>query len=206
MAVPRLHIITDTVLQQRYSHLALAQMAWEAGDAAVQYRNKRFSPAKDGLEVRSMAQLARQWGKTLILNDEAVLAFEMQAQGVHLGQGDGQPIWARRLLGPKALIGATVHNQEELAALKGQRIDYIGVGPVFGTRSKDTGLPALGLDGLAALCALSEWPVIAIGSIGLKDVVELKAAGAHGVAVISAFCLAENPIAVAKAFLEKLAE
>jgi thiamine-phosphate pyrophosphorylase len=104
------------------------------------------------------------------------------------------------------LVGATVHNQEELEALKGQRIDYIGVGPVFGTSSKDTGLPPLGLDGLARLCQLSDWPVIAIGSIGLEDVGRLKAAGAHGVAVISAFCLAEKPIAVAKAFLEKLAE
>ena len=202
--LPRLHVLTDTTIQAQYSHLALAQMAWEAGDVAVQYRHKSFSYSKDLAELQSIAQLAQLQHKCLLINDNVALAFEVKAQGVHLGQGDGSPRLAAECLGTNAIVGATVHSLAELDALAGMPIDYIGVGPVFGTRSKATGLPDLGLDGLAAICEASRWPVIAIGSIGVGDVAQIRAAGAYGVAVISAFCLAENPIHIARTFLDHL--
>lgn len=151
-----------------------------------------------------MAALARAGGHCLIVNDRADLAAHADAQGVHLGQGDGAPQAAAGLLGPHAIVGATVHSRAELDALAGAPIHYIGVGPVFGTQSKAVGLPDLGLDGLAALCAASPWPVIAIGGIALADVAAVLAAGAHGVAILSAFCCADFPSAVAAEFLAKL--
>lgn len=202
--LPRLHVLTDTTVQSKYSHFAQAQMAWEAGNVAVQYRNKSFIPAIDLHEAKMLTQLAKLQHKCLLINDRVSLAYELQAQGVHLGQGDGSPTHAANLLGKNAIVGATVHNLAELEALKGMPISYIGVGPVFGTRSKTTGLPDLGIEGLAEICAASSWPVIAIGSIQLQDVAAIRAAGAYGVAVISAFCLAQNPISVARSFLEKL--
>jgi thiamine-phosphate pyrophosphorylase len=197
-------VITDTTVQVRHSHLQLATMAWEAGNCAVQYRNKRFDRQADLPELLAMARLAQTGHRCLIINDSAALAFEMQAQGVHLGQGDGTPQAAATLLGSRTLIGATVHTMAELRALAGAPIHYIGVGPVYGSTSKATGLPDLGLDGLAALCAASPWPVIAIGGIGEQHVAEVVAAGAHGVAIVSAFCLASNPTQVAKRILTSL--
>lgn len=204
LEVPRLHIITDTTVQQRHGHFELAKMAWEAGPCAVQYRNKLFSREKDLAEATKMAKLAQEDGHCLIINDAAALAFELQAQGVHLGQGDGAPQAAADLLGPGKLIGATVHNMAELEALRGAPIHYIGVGPVYGSRSKRTGLPDLGLEGLARLCAASPWPVIAIGGIEERQAAEVIAAGAHGLAIISAFCIASNPRHVAKRILTLL--
>ncbi len=179
-------------------------MAWAAGPCVVQYRHKAWERARDLGELQAIAALARRGGHSLVVNDRADLAFELGAQGVHLGQGDGDPGMARALLGAQALVGATVHTMAELAALQGADISYIGVGPVYGTQSKATGLPALGLEGLARICAASPWPVIAIGGIEVGHVDEIVAAGAHGVAVISAFCLASNPQGVAEAFWARL--
>lgn len=203
-SLPRLHVLSDTTVQNNYGHFALAQMAWEAGNVALQYRNKSFQRQRDLCELQAIAQLAKLQSNCLLVNDNASLAFELNAQGVHLGQGDGSPAIAAQQMGPNAIIGATVHSIAELNALAGMPISYIGVGPVFGTRSKSTGLPDLGLKGLAEICTASPWPVIAIGSIRLEDVEAIKAAGAYGVAVISAFCLAKDPTKVARLFLEKL--
>jgi thiamine-phosphate pyrophosphorylase len=197
-------VITDTATQRRYSHLQLADLAWTAGSCAVQYRQKAFSNAVDLPELKTLVAIAHERGQCLVINDRVDLAFDLGAAGVHLGQGDGDPRAAAQLLGPQAIVGATVHSLAELDALAGAPIHYIGVGPVFGTSSKATGLPDLGLDGLAAICAASPWPVIAIGGITLAHVAEVLAAGAHGVAVISAFCLASDPQSIARGFLEKL--
>lgn len=121
-----------------------------------------------------------------------------------MGVEDGSLAEARELLGPEAIIGATVHNRVELEALQGQAIDYIGVGPVFGTQSKETGLPDLGLEGLQDLCRLSPWPVIGIGGVGMNGITKVKQAGAYGCAIISAFCKAENPKKSAKQMLDIL--
>lgn len=202
--LPRLHILTDTRLQQRHSHLALAQMAFAAGAVAVQYRHKDFRADRDLAELQAIADLARAMGRLLLINDDARLACQVGAGGVHLGREDGSVAEARALLGPDAVIGATVHNAAELAALRGQGADYYGIGPVYGTTSKDTGLPPLGLDGLAALVRLADRPVIGIGSIDLARAAQVMAAGAHGIAVISAYCMADDPTAAARALLQSV--
>ena len=199
-----LHIITDTVLQQKFSHAELARMAWEGGADVVQFREKRFHAYHRLRLAEEIAALPRQKKQKLIINDFPQIAALSGADGVHLGSSDWEPEKARIFLGDKAIIGATVHNENELIALEGTHIDYIGVGPVFGTKSKDTGLPELSLKGLEAICKKSTWPVIAIGSVTLENVKEVIAAGAWGVAVLSHFCLAENPVDVAKKFREIL--
>jgi thiamine-phosphate diphosphorylase len=202
--LPRLHIITDTTLQSRYSHYELAEMAFAAGAVAVQYRNKHYRAERDLDELMRIAALARRSGRVLIVNDNVQLAFQVGAHGVHLGREDAPPEQARALLGPGAIVGATVHDRAELDALKGQSLDYIGVGPVFGTQSKATGLPMLGLAGLRDLCAVSPWPVIAIGGIGPDGIGAVTEAGAYGCAVISAFCKSEDPKNSARQMLEIL--
>jgi thiamine-phosphate pyrophosphorylase len=101
-------------------------------------------------------------------------------------------------------IGVTVHNQAEYEAVAHLPIDYIGVGPVFGTTSKDTGLPPLGLSGLKYFCELSRFPVIAIGSINTINIRSVMDTGAYGVAVLSDFVLAESPEQKTKELLRLL--
>lgn len=180
-------------------------MAFSAGAVAVQYRNKSFDPQRDLDELKAIATLARQQKKVLIINDDAALAFQVGAQGVHLGQEDGSVDAARELLGPTAIIGATVHSHAELQGLSGASVDYIGVGPVYGTRSKVTGLPDLGLAGLSSLCQASPFPVIGIGSIRRDNAGAVLAAGAVGIAVISEFCTASQPHDIALQLLDILA-
>lgn len=199
------HLITDTRLQRRFSHFELAEMAFRAGIRHVQYRNKDFDRTRDLAELRAIASLAARSGRVLIVNDDPDLAHEVGAQGVHLGKDDGSPLAARALLGTSATIGATVHSLSELEALRGMPIDYIGVGPVFGTGSKDTGLPDLGLSGLSRICKASPFPVVAIGSVDMDNAALVAGAGAKGAAILSAFCCAPDPFAFATQLIGTLA-
>jgi thiamine-phosphate pyrophosphorylase len=199
----KLHILTDVVVQHRFDAASLAAMAFRGGADVVQYREKNKTIQEMTGEVLRIMALPRRADQRVILNDHVMLA--QHAQGVHLGAEDMHPREAREILGDTACIGATVHHLSELEALLGAPLDYIGVGPVFGTISKNTGLPPLGLEGLSALCAASPWPVIAIGSITPERTADVLAAGAYGVAVISAFCTANDPEKIAARFAEILA-
>ena len=128
----------------------------------------------------------------LIVNDRSDLAHASQA-GLHIGPNDIAPAIAREILGPGALIGATANNLDMLAQLADAPIDYVGVGPVFGTQSKENPSPTLGVEGLRKMVQQSPFPVIAIGSIRAEQVKAVLEAGAHGVAVISGIVLQDEP-------------
>src|SRR5690606_32846533 len=132
--------------------------------------------------------------------DVAVAARHAGARvdGVHLGQDDLDPVVARALLGPDAVIGWTAHEAahlERLTALPAGTVDYLGVGVVRATRSKDDAPPPLGVDGIGRFAAAAPLPCIAIGGVTAEDVPPLRAAGAAGVAVVSAVCAADDPAA-----------
>ncbi|MBX3103224.1 MAG: thiamine phosphate synthase [Bacteroidetes bacterium] len=205
MTVGKLHLLTDTRLQSRWSHLQLVRMAVSAGADVVQYREKTSSLAEQTVEVRSLLAAVPSGNPTRILvNDHLSVALDAGAHGVHLGLADGSPAEALRSLPPGCLVGATVHSLQELEPLLSLPISYIGVGPVFGTTSKNTGLPPLGLAGLRHLCKLSPFPVIAIGSITADNLPQVMDTGAHGVAILSEFCLAPHPEAAAAHLLHLL--
>lgn len=198
--VGRLHLITDTTLQQRFSHLELAQMAVEAGADVLQYREKAYAPERHGKELAEIRALTRGTATKLVLNDYLELAATLGADGVHLGADDPPATDAGKRLPVGSVIGATVHTTAECALANTLDVTYVGIGPVFGTTSKHTALPPLGLAGLARLCQQSRHPVIAIGSISAARVADVLAAGAYGVAVLSAFCAADDPLSAAKTF------
>ena len=193
MQRPQIHIITDITVQDRFSHFQLAEMAFAGGADVVQYRNKDWNPLRDREELQRIIAIPRKNWQKLIINDDPFLAHTVMADGVHVGAEDASPVSARNLLGVGAFIGATVHDQAELDKLAGIALDYIGVGPVFGTTSKQTGLPPLGLEGLEALCRVSTFPVIAVGSVSRQNARSVIDAGAAGVAIISDICCAQNP-------------
>lgn len=194
----QLHLITDTHLQHRWSHSRLAEMAFEGGADVVQIRNKQSEISAE--ELVHLSRISRKPDQKLILNDWVAKTIEFGFDGAHVGAEDISPVEARRMLGEEKILGVTVHHPHELEKLRGLQVDYIGVGPVFGSRSKQTGLPELGLAGLSDICKNSSWPVIAIGNVTLQNVSSVLEAGAAGVAVLSAFCLADNPVDIAKKF------
>jgi len=201
--VPRLHVLTDETVQSRWSHVDLARLALAGGADAVQYREKRPRTTRELVETaRAIAELCRSAGAALIVDDRADVAAAVGAAGVHLGQDDLDVVTARRLLGPEALIGRTANSYEEAAAVWGGPIDYLGVGPVFGTASKANPAPPLGLRELARICRDAPVPVIAIGSITAERIPEVIAAGAHGVAVLSAVVAAEDVAGAVRACRE----
>lgn len=203
--VGRLHLLTDETLQSRFSHVKLAGMAVEGGADAVQYREKRAVSREARVEVaRAMARRVEGGRTSLIVNDSVEIALACGAAGVHLGREDSSPELARERLGGELLVGATANDVEEALRVGRGPVDYLGVGPVFGTTSKARPAPVLGLDSLRRIVSLSSRRVIAIGGIGLDNLDDVLETGVHGVAVLSAFAGASDPAAVARELMERI--
>lgn len=141
----------------------------------------------------------------MIVNDRADLAAISRAAGVHIGQDDLSPAAARALVGADAIVGFSTHTLEQIAAAVGEPVSYIAVGPVFGTRSKDTGYEAVGLDRVTAAARLAgDIPVVAIGGITLDTASAVLAAGAASVAVIGDLLAGNDPAARVAAYRRTL--
>ena len=143
---------------------------------------------------------------TVIVNDRADVAAVAGAGGVHVGQDDLPPSAVRRLVGDAATVGLSTHTVEQAAAALDEPVDYIAVGPVFGTTTKDTGYAAVGLDLVRRVAALARprgVRLVAIGGITLDRAADVVAAGADAVCVISDL-LRDAPAARVEAYLEKL--
>lgn len=203
--IPRLQVITDEHIQQRYSHVELAELALRGGADAVQFREKRPWTTRELIEVaRAMLPLTREHDATLIIDDRPDVALSVGATAVHLGRHDLDVATARRILGPEAVIGGTANSFEEAERVWQTDIDYIGVGPIYGTTTKANPAPDMGLETLARICAASPVPVVAIGSINAARIPEVIAAGAYGVAITSAVVAAEDVEAAARECREAL--
>ncbi|MEE8412509.1 MAG: thiamine phosphate synthase [Acidobacteriota bacterium] len=194
--IGRLHVITDETVQRRFSHEELAAAAVAGGADVVQYREKRVLPfaQRRGTVRRIVAAIGPA---RCVVNDDVELARKAGAWGVHLGPDDVSPGEARRNWPAAGCIGATANDLVRAVRVAGERVDYVGVGPVFATTSKTRPAPVLGLAGLAQIVAAIDRPVIAIGGIHAGNVGEVLAAGAWGVAVLSAVVAQADPRAAA---------
>ena len=197
--IGRLHIITDEQLQSRFSHAQLAGLAAQGGADIIQYREKRPRTTRELIETAEAIQAAIRAAPTaLLIDDRADIAAALNA-ALHLGRDDLPPEVARRLLGPDAVIGGTANSVDEARRVAAQPVDYLGVGPVFGTTSKgDRAAPMLGLDRLRQIVAAVDKPVIAIGSITADNAPAVLQTGAYGVAVLSAVVCADDPTAATR--------
>jgi thiamine-phosphate pyrophosphorylase len=137
----------------------------------------------------------------LIVNDRIDIALAIDADGAHVGQSDMTVEDARRLLGPDKIIGLSITNAVEMARADAAGADYLGVGPVYPQQTKADSEPPLGVEGFARLRALTRKPVVAIGGLKPDNSAPLIAAGADGLAVVSAIVAADDPEAAARAFL-----
>lgn len=185
---------------------AIAAAAAKGGATLVQWRDKSGSTADQVAAVRALVAAVRV---PVLVNDRVDVALAAGAAGVHVGHGDLTPAEARAIVGPDLIVGVTIHSLEEAAAVDGAPIDYASVGGVFETTSKVNPNPPIGLDGFAAIAARlrrtrPDLPVVAIAGITPERARALAAAGADGVAVMSAITRADDPGAAAAAFRRAL--
>lgn len=203
--IGRLHVITDEVLQIRFAHAEIAALAIAGGADAIQYREKRSLLAREMVAAaQGVSDACRMTGATSIVDDRADVAMAVAASGVHVGRNDISAAVARRLLGDAFIIGGTANSLAEAMQVWATPIDYIGVGPVFGTNSKANPAPVMGLETFARICAESPVPVIAIGNITPERVAPVMAAGAYGIAVLSGITCAPDPTTAAAEYVVRL--
>ena len=175
-----------------------------AGARLFQYRNKSASMKEAYAEALVLRQVALDAGVTFIVNDRCDLALAVDADGVHLGQGDLPLDLARKVMGPDKLIGISTHNPDQVREATDGKPDYLGFGPIFKPGSKQDHDPVVGLEGLRAMRRLTSLPVFAIGGIQVDQAGEVMRAGANGVAVISAILKAPDISHAVKAFLAQM--
>lgn len=186
-----LHLVTD--LRGGRDPLPDVGAALACGLTCVQVRAKQL-PDTALLELtKQVVALARLYGATVLVDDRVDIALAAGADGVHVGAQDLPVADVRRIAGPDLIVGATARTPEIALAAQRAGADYVGVGPVFPTRTK-AGLPdPIGLAGIEAVAGAVGCLVIAIGGIALEHVPDLLTAGARGLAVVSA--LADDPAA-----------
>lgn len=202
--IGRLHVLTDTVLQCRFSHLELARMAIKGGADTIQFRQK-IGTTREMIEiVRQLKKLCKDSGVTLIVNDRLDVAIAADADGVHLGKDDFPIPQARKLLGESLIIGGSAASLEEAQKCLAEGADYIGFGPVYPTTSKADAGPVTGIELLKQAVAAIPLPIIAIGGISVENTAEVMRAGARGIAVISAVCCQKNPEQATRALSQAL--
>ncbi|MEK6744688.1 MAG: thiamine phosphate synthase [Nitrospirota bacterium] len=178
-------------------------VALAAGVRLFQYRNKSGSRNEVYSVSNELAGMVKRAGGIFIVNDHADIAKAVDADGVHLGQGDLPLAYGRKVMGKDKLIGISTHSVEQAREAEAAGADYIGFGPLFPTMTKDAG-PCQGTEKLRSLRNAVALPVLAIGGITLDTLAEAMAAGADGVAVISAVLSAPDPAAVARAMIDRI--
>lgn len=189
----RLYLVTDPAGCLGRDLAWVVAEALAGGVTVVQLREKQATTREFLERARRIKPVCDAAGVPLIINDRVDVALAVGATGVHLGQEDMPYADARRLLGPRAIIGLTVHDMAELEEARATDADYFGLGPAFPTRTKPDAPAPWDMDEYARACALAGRPVAAIGGIGPHNGQAVLAAGAHGLAVSSAICSAESP-------------
>ena len=202
--IGRFHVLTETLLQKRFSHVELTSMALAGGADTIQFRSKSGSTREMIESAAQMKKLCQEAGVPLIINDRVDIAMAVGADGVHLGQDDFPIPLARKMLGPEAIIGGSAGDMDEALKCLSEGVDYIGVGPVYYTSSKADAGPATGVENIRIIAEKAPVPVIAIGGITADCISELLGAGAYGAAVISAVCLDDDPEEAAAGFRSAL--
>lgn len=182
---PRFYPIIDTSVLGRsvFSPMTVAEEAVTAGCKILQYRHKENWTQAQFDEAKIIATVCKEEGVLFIVNDRADYAHLLGA-GLHIGQDDLPPVAARMIVS-KALLGLSTHNAIQLRRAGEIAADYLSLGPIFSTQSKERPDPVVGVDGLRALRVLTTKPLVAIGGITLENAGDVLGAGADSVAVIS---------------------
>lgn len=197
-----LYFITDNGFG--WSHTELAKKVIDAGIEIIQFREKDL-PLRKRVEIgKELRKLTSSRNVTLIVNDRIDVAQAIDADGVHLGQDDLPLEDGRKILGKDKIIGASVETVDEAKRAVKKGADYLGVGTVFPTSTKNNIGDIIGLDRLREICEVADIPCVGIGGIDFNNASKIIESGANGVAVISAIADSENPREKAERLLKKV--
>lgn len=182
-------VITNPVV----GYAKCAEAAVRAGVKIIQLRMKHATREDILREGREMRRVTEGTGTLFIVNDDPAIAVEVGADGVHVGQDDMSPSEVRTRFPMLKVVGLSTHNIDQVKASVSQPIDYIGVGPVYATPTKDIPDPTLGLNTMARMIAAAAHPAVAIGGIDATRLKDVIAAGARNYAVVRAVCQSQDP-------------
>jgi thiamine-phosphate pyrophosphorylase len=197
-----LYLVTDRAMCAARGGLERTVAEAATGGATMVQLRDDDTPATELVELaRRLKAVLAPARVPLIVNNRLDVALAAGADGLHVGQADTPPREARARLGPEPILGLSVTDPAQLAAVDPALVDYLGVGPIFATSTKPDAAPAMGLSGLAATRAGTALPIVAIGGIDLSNAAAVVRAGADGVAVVSAICAADDPLAAAVSLL-----
>jgi thiamine-phosphate pyrophosphorylase len=199
-----LYVVTDRQLTSGRSLRWVVEAALQGGARAFQLREKDLPPRELYPLALEMRQLTQTYGARLLINDRVDVALAVNADGVHLTTTSLPASIARRVLGPAPLIGVSTHTLAEAQAAAEEGADFLVFGPVFFTPSKAPYGQPVGLDALRAVRAAVKLPMLAIGGVKKANIDQVVAAGADGIAVISAIIGADDPTAASQELLATL--
>ena len=190
IVLPRLYPVLDaTCFSGAPGLIAAAEELASASVTLIQYRNKSGNARLMLEQARELRRLSRARVPAphvrLIMNDRADLCLAGDFDGVHVGQEDLSPDAVRKIIGPDRWLGVSTHNPEQLREADLTSADYLAIGPVFATSSKDKPDPVVGLEGVRQARQLTSKPLVAIGGITRANAASVIEAGADSVAVIS---------------------
>lgn len=193
-----LYLVLDPDLCARIGMVETARRAVAGGATMVQLRDKHAGTTRMIETGRALKQALDGTGALLIVNDDVEAAIAIGADGLHIGQEDMDARTAREIIGPGMILGLSVETAQLAGAVDPDIVDYTGVGPVFATPTKADHKQPIGFDGLARLVQSSPVPSVAIGGLKAEHVADVFAAGAEGLAVVSAICGAPDPEAATR--------
>ena len=191
-------VITNPVV----GYARCAEAAVRAGVKIVQLRMKHAAREDILREAREMRRVTRGTETLFIVNDDPALAAEAEADGVHVGQDDMPPAEVRAQFPQLKVVGLSTHNLDQVRASWDQPIDYIGVGPVYATPTKDIPDPTLGPEMAGRMIAAARVPAVAIGGINAETLPAVLAAGARNFAVVRAVCQSQDPYLAIRKLVE----
>lgn len=182
----------------RFSITEEVRLVLEGGCKWIQLRMKDASYDEMRATALEIIPLCKENDAIMVIDDNVRLTDELRVHGVHLGKNDMPPRQAREELGPHAIIGVTANTAEDILAMRGIDVDYVGLGPFRFTTTKSALSPVIGLDGYRNIMSAirnagSELPVVAIGGITLDDIIPLMETGINGVAMSGAIINAPDP-------------
>jgi thiamine-phosphate pyrophosphorylase len=193
-----LYLVTDRTLCGQRPVEEVVFMALQGGATCIQLREKDASTRDFVEEAQRIKAVMAPFRASLIINDRIDVALAVGADGVHIGQRDMPCEIARKLMGPRAIIGLSVESWKDVERAVTLDVDYLGVSPVFVTPTKIDTKGHWGLEGLRRIRTATRLPLVAIGGLNASNTADVIRAGADSIAVVSAICAADDPYQAAR--------
>jgi thiamine-phosphate pyrophosphorylase len=201
-----LYVVSDAALAGDHGVVRTAEAALEGGAGVIQLRDKDASTRELLRIAIELRRVTRAAGALFIVNDRLDVALAAEADGVHVGQDDMPAHLTRRLVGPRMIVGVSCHDVDEARRALADGADYLGVGALFPTPTKPDAGQATGLAVIGEIRAATGLPIVGIGGINARNAAEVIAAGADGIAVVSAVYGQPDPRAASAALLAQVRE